>query len=893
MPASRAELERYVTYRVKGARLNLDVPPNHIQVDQQARLSGVDGRFSGAWRTFYGFRLLVNLPSVTGLTTIADNDGVSFLQEVIFQKRGTATVYRGFVIRWDADDDTANEDVGLAYTTDGGSTWAYLQIHDGSGNGIGKTTAIEAATHRGYLMVAVEGLSTKTVYWNGAALVAVDSGPGSFGVTLGAMTEASQAGDTSYHLAGNGVFQVRFRFYSSTRGIYSAMSDPVTVYMDQPKLAKAHGAVYFASSGGDSGLLIDGDVITVNGRTFEADDDSSYSGNVQVDINGLTTIAQHAQALADAINGDTANCLCTARAESAAVYIEASTAGVAGNAYGLSVTETGANTDDLSVSSATLTDGGASTSEYLAQCKAVLDFPNNGAVVAGKTYADFDALFDTVDVFRTIDLGQVPAAQQGAIFYNEQSIAKSGNWATSGAWDSLQVSIGTVPDTALVLLDPYDASTDAIVAPPASGTIARYQGMTLMSQALTDDDPYDMLVSSLTHQSPEYFTAYNQRPGNAERGRPLRFMLAGDSCFALHPGGFVHVYKSSDERPVQFVDTINGPGLDGKWAAQRMGNSILMISAGQLRMMGGNDGNVVDLPGFQRLLTGDWKTHIADYVSGGYDSQLNCSMFLNASRAEVLCLWHGSSGTSMFEGANFRWMTSGPEIADGRRTRAYFVTARGRIVSPDYAAAGSGTMFDLSSGYTLAGSATGGSTGTLVCSGATFHADMIGAYCYAIDGDNAGERQIISAVDVGNATLTFAGAFSYAVANTDRFAISPVPVHVRLPVVRRMDAPEPLVAFDRQTFQGLSIKFREISGLDPGVTDTMRVGAYRDAGTAIESETAELTVSATIEQATAAFENPIDGLDVGPYLEYIGVGSSFEITDVQVLKGDSDSKQVT
>jgi len=892
MPYTREQLDLYGVYRFDGPRLNMDVPPTRIGATEQARCSGVDGRFPGCLRKFYGMARIVDLDAVSGLSGIDAYEGVSFLQEVVFQKRGTSTAYRGFVIRYDANDDTSNEDVGLVYTADGGSTWTYLGLWTGAATGITATTAIEAAGAGAYLMVTVEGNDPKTVYWTGSAVAAVASGPGAFGVALAALTEASQAEDTSYHLRGNGVYQVRWRFYSSTRGIYSGMSDPVTVYLDQPKLAKAHGSVYLSIYGGDSGLLVSGDIITLNARTFKY---IAAGGNVTIPAASAATVAAHAQALADAINGDTDNCGCTARAESAAVYIEANTAGAAGNTITLSVTEAAPNQDDLSVSGATLTGGGSTTNEYLQQCKATLDFPANSAVVATKVFSDFDALFDTIDVYRSIDLGKIPAAQQYAIFWYEQSIAKSGNWATSGAFDALTVAIGTIPDAALAM-DPdnlYDAGKDAIVAPPASGAIARYQGMTLMPQELTDDEPYNILASSLTHASPEYFTTYNERQGNSQRGRPTRFLVAGDSCFALHPGGFVHIYKSSGERPVQFVDTINGVGLDGKWAAQIVGNSILMISAGQLRVMGGNDANVVDVPGVGRLLMKDWKSDIESYVSGGFDNRLNCSMFLNSSRAEVLCIWHGTGGMSLLEGANFAWMTGGPDIATGGRHRAYLVTKEGVIVAPDYLETGSGTMHGLSASYTLAGSATGGSTSTLVSSGATFHADMVGCRVYLIDGDNAGDWALVESVDVGADTLTFtaATAFSYAVASGDRFVVSPVPLHIRLAALRQMDAPEPLVACDRHKMIGLAAKFREISGLTVGVTDTLRIGAYRDAGTAIESETGEIEVSATVADASGAFGNVISGLDLCPYLEYLGVGSSFEITYVEVLKESTESKE--
>jgi hypothetical protein len=736
-------------------------------------------------------------------------------------------------------------------------------------------------------MVSVEAKACQTVYWNGSAVVAVDSGPGAFGVTLAAPALASQSEDTDYYLAGDAVIQACYRFYSATRGIYSAMSDPVTIFMDQPKLAKAHQSLYLSVYGGDSGLLVSGDIITLNGRTFKY---IAAGGNVTIPAASAATVAAHAQAIADAINGDTANCGCTARAESAAVYIEANTAGASGNAITLSVTETGAHTDDLSVGGATLIGGGAATNEYLPQCKAVLSFPDNDDVVSSKVYADFAALFDTVDIFRTIDLGTL-AGQQGAIFYHEQSVTLPAN---SGAWDSLTVSLGTSPDTALPLLDQYDPETDMIVSPPAAGTIARYQGVTLMAQALTDDDQYDILHSSLSHDSMEYFSTYNQRPGSSARGRPERFIVAGDSCFALHPSGFTHVYKSGAERPLQFVDTINGVGIDGKWAAHPMGNSVVMISAGLLRIMGGNDGNVSDVPGAGRLLADDWGSDVATYVSSGFDAVLNASLFLDSERNEILILWHGTGGLSLLEGANFRWMTTGPDIGDGRKTRVYLVTRRGRVVTADTVLAGTGTMQALAAGYTLCGSATGGSASTLVCAGATFHADMVGACVYCIDGDNAGDWAEVESVNVGTATLTFsaATAFDHAVSYGTRFAVSPVPVHLELCPLRTMDAAEPLVCFDRHKMSGAKLKMREISGLTVGVTDTIRLGAYRDDGSGIETETTEIAVSASGKDAAGAFEKPIDGLDVMPYLEYIGVGSSFEITDVEVSKDPCDSKQV-
>lgn len=895
MPYTQEQLDDNVSYKFNGPRLNQAVPENQIAGAEQSMLVGIDGRFNGCLRKFYGMKSLVRLAGVTGLTTIADYAGLSFIQEVTFQKRTTSTTYRGFVIRWDSQNDTANSSVGLVYTTDNGSAWTYLAVWSGAATAITATVELECTTDAGYLLIAVDGKATKTVYWNGSSLVAVDSGPGEFDVALGAVTEASQAADTAYYLRGNGVFQVAWRFYSSTRGIFSALSNTVNVYMDQPKLSKASGSVAFNSAGGDSGLFVDGDVITVNGRTFEADDNAADSSDVPFDITGLTTITQHANALADAINSDTANCACTARGEGTAVFIEASATGVSGNAYTLVKAETGGNTDDISVSSTTLTGGGKQTSEYIQQCKATMDFPANTAVVSGQNFAAFDALFDYVQIFRSIDLGQIPAAQIGAILYLEQSIVKTANWATSGTFDSLQAVIGTVDDTALPFLDSYDPSRDFILAPPQSGTIQRYQGITLMAQAQSDNNPTNVVHSSAKHTSPEYFTTYNERTVNPERGRALRFIRAGDSCFILSPGGITHMYKGSNDSSIQFVDTMEGFGLDGKWAAHSLGSTVVMISAGSLVMMGGNDANIAIVGNASRIVKDDWISDISASVSSGYDSLMNASFFLDPVRDEMLIIWHETQGLTTMEGANFAWMTHGPDIVTGKGKRAYFATANGLIVYPDAAKSATGSMMGLSSGYTLNGTASGGSTTTLIDSGATFHADMVEAYVYMIDGNNAGLGRIVSSVNVGTDTLTVA-AFPYDVENGNRYTISPVPWKVRMAPLRKMDAPLAMVGFDLITMVGVKAKFRKISGLTAGIDDTCRVGAFRNSGSTIESKTREIDIVANPSKTVGddlqvEDEFRIDGIDVEPYIEHYGIGTDFELTDIEVSVVPTESKR--
>jgi len=177
--------------------MDQSVPPNQVKIGSFGRLSGVDGRFSGGLRKYFGNKKVVDLDSVTGLGDIDAYNGPDFIHHVTFQKRNTSTVYRGFVIRWDSQNDTSDEQIDLVYTSDNGSNWSKLAIW-AAGNTITSSLEIDCVVDRGYLLVAVDGKATKTIYWTGSALTCVSSGPGSFDATLTAPTLNTTAVDTSY-----------------------------------------------------------------------------------------------------------------------------------------------------------------------------------------------------------------------------------------------------------------------------------------------------------------------------------------------------------------------------------------------------------------------------------------------------------------------------------------------------------------------------------------------------------------------------------------------------------------------------------------------------------------------------------------------------------------------
>ncbi len=876
--------EIYIPYPTVNPRMNRSTSPLRVEPGSFYHLSGVDGRYNGCLHKYHGMRKLIDLEATSG--DIDAYAGPSYFKAVAFQKRDTATTYRGFVIRWDSQNDTTDQQVDLFYTDDNGSTWSRLAVW-AAGNGITGALEIDCVTEEGgFLMVAVDTKATRTVYWTGLALTAVDSGPGNFTTALTAMTETSTAVDSSSTLRGSGSYQVAYRFYSSARGIYSALSTAVTIQLDHFKQTYAIGQIYFSASGGDSGLFVDEDTIVINGRTYEADDDSSIGGDVTVAISGLTTIAQHATALATAINGDS-SAVVTAVAGVASVAITATTRGSDGNAYTLTESETGANTDDISVSGATLSGGGSATTEPEPQCKAVLDFPAHASVLSGNDYDDFDALFDTVDIFRTIDLGDAPA--DGAIFYLEQTIEQAGNWASSANWDSLQVTIGTIVDEALPFQTMYDPEKDIVAAPPQSGAIGRYEGQTFMTEELATRGGYDIIHSSFESSSPEYFTTYNKREGNSEEGRPQRYIRAGNALFALCPNAIIHIFKTARWKPIQIVPLHQGRGLAGKGAAHASGNSIFLIGPAGLMMLNASDGSMGQVTAADRVIFDDWKDDLSS-VESAYDSRLNASMFLNPARKEILCIWHALQTVSLLEGANFVGCSDTADITDGSKRRAYFITATGLVVYPDAILEGSGTMWDLDSSYTLNGTTTS-SGSTLIDTDATFHADMVGSLVYITNGDNAGEYREISTVNVGTGTLTFTSVFDSDIPTGAKYSVSPVPFKARL---WSLQAPR-VSRFIRWTMTSATFKVAKgsVSGFTDNDCNFWRVAGYRNGASSVETGTkAQDTVIVNGNPADSAGHLVVDGIDVEPYIEQISAGVQFELIEVEVGASITGSREI-
>jgi len=878
-----------ITYGLQGPYMNQSVPPTKVRLPGLPLVVGCDGRFPGGLRKFYGMKTVQDLALVAGLESIGLYDGPSWFKAVSFLKMGTSTMIRGFVVRWDSANDPTDEEVCLVWTDDGGSSWTRTLLW-ASGSSIGSTDDMDCEAHEDFLWVFVEGQAPKTVYWDsaGGSMSVVSMGAGSFATTLGALTESGTEADSGHHLKGDGVYQVAYRFYDPTRNIYSGLSAPLTVTLDLHRQSRATGYVYFNSAGGDSGLLVDGDTITVGGRTYEADNNSSITGDVAVGITGLTTIAEMCSALADAINADSGQTAVTATAGDTTVTLEAVNRGPDGNAIALSKSEAGAGTDDLVVSGATLTGGGVELlNDPEPNCKLTVAVPQNTAVVGGKSFADFSALFSQVDVFRSVNLASGAASSTGAILYLEQTVDIP---ADAAGWDALTISVGGTPDDALLFNTQYNPETDIVTAPPQSGAVARYQGVTFAGSGAADDGGVDICFSSIVHESPEYFSTYNKREGNQVTGKVRRLIAAGDSLFALASNGITHAYKASSGQPLQFRDIHRGRGVPGQGAAHAVGNSLCILNGGGLCLMNGNDGNIGQISAADRIVYERWAGDLAA-VSSGYDALMNASFFLHPGDAEILCVYHGTQSVCLLQGANFVWATEGLDIAGGTSWRSFFITDTGKVVSPDYDSSGSGTMWDLDSSFTLNCTVTSSTIDTVTDSSATFGDEMVGALLYVTSGVYRGQCREITGRS--GSTLTLASSFGEPLAEGTTFAISPVPWEVRLP---RLEDPDNRVTegpWRRWLVYAIRAQLINTSGFGANVNDDMTGGVYRHGSNAKETGAGTFgTFTVTENPAEAVAAVRVDGIAVEPYLQQISAGTSFELTEAAVAIKMTQSKNV-
>lgn len=212
-----------IPYPVKGPYMDAGRHPLLLERGTFSRLVGVDGRYVGSLRPYPGHQALTfgtdkhHFSDVSsGLTTI------TFCKYVLLQRGTSSDVLRGFLVR--GDDGEAVKLVYIYYDTST-SAWASHEVD--SGSAVSDTVAVDVTSYGQFMYVFVAGDSDypRTVWHDGTSWN--DKAMGPVFTSLAAPTLAEGSGGTGKIDAGT--YGVAYRFYDSTRSLYSAMSSMATI----------------------------------------------------------------------------------------------------------------------------------------------------------------------------------------------------------------------------------------------------------------------------------------------------------------------------------------------------------------------------------------------------------------------------------------------------------------------------------------------------------------------------------------------------------------------------------------------------------------------------------------------------------------------------------------
>ena len=204
-------------YRIAGPYMDQGVPPMQLGNGALSELVGADGRYLGCIRRFPGMDLVKNLTTLrSGISNI------TFFKYAVVRNVATNNFFRGWVVRYTHS--TAVK-ISFFYYSTADSSWSYAQISEAVTN----TTAVMDCDSRGrFLYVTIKGETNypKTVYYDGANWQVKTSGPGSYptgSANLLAFDNATAQAGGSGKLE-DGTYLVAYRFYDSTRNVYSGLS---------------------------------------------------------------------------------------------------------------------------------------------------------------------------------------------------------------------------------------------------------------------------------------------------------------------------------------------------------------------------------------------------------------------------------------------------------------------------------------------------------------------------------------------------------------------------------------------------------------------------------------------------------------------------------------------
>ncbi len=201
------------------AALNRRAHRRRMRKGELSLATGIDGRYVGGLRKFAGFNRLRQL----------EDDTFYDFRYISIQKGSTAYALRGFLALHDAVTPTLT----FYYYDEGTSSWGSQDLTSLT---LTATTKFAVTTSGIFAYICAEGNAPVVLYYDssGAAFVQKDMGPGAAYIAAGgdgllATSSSSEGAADSGYLDSGGTYGFAYRYYDSTRGIYSSISDTETV----------------------------------------------------------------------------------------------------------------------------------------------------------------------------------------------------------------------------------------------------------------------------------------------------------------------------------------------------------------------------------------------------------------------------------------------------------------------------------------------------------------------------------------------------------------------------------------------------------------------------------------------------------------------------------------
>jgi len=501
--------------------------------------------------------------------------------------------------------------------------------------------------------------------------------------------------------------------------------------------------------------------------------------------------------------------------------------------------------------------------------------PHPGAAV------DVNASFDTIEVFRTINVDVAGATYSGGILYKCNTVALSTTW-TSG--NKASTGGETTRDVLLVQLDAYDPWEDQSGLPPSSGSIKYVGGTVFMGQAPdAQGGGAGLRWSSMTSLQPEQFNPDHIYRGRLADGTIERIVEGGDVIYGLSGSTIYRIRKTGTQ--LMFNRMHEGRGITSRMSAHGVGGDLLLLTPLGIAVVNGINGDMSLHSEVDRIIYDDWKGSL-DTVQACYDSYMGCSFFVNTTRREAIVLWHVSKLATLLKDVDFVAATTGSHPVDGGGQRAFFTTATGCVVYPN--SDGSGTITMLGVTGTINGTTTSLSSSRVIDTAASFVATAVGAKVRLLSGDHKDEEFIVTSWVSGTALAVTLGG--KVIASGTQYSISPIPFELKFPPLTspRVVIPETV----RVVLRGVELYATGYTGISGNVNANWRVGAYREGSTTIDTTynteamaEGELTI---LPSSTAP--GSIDGFQLEPFIGAYVAGVAWELIGVEFLHSPIKSR---